>query len=323
MAVYLSLIGDSLVNAQQAISTVQARWPWMNDVTANAVLQQSAKLVMNNNVIDLDAALSPIGNLQIKNFPITGFVSGIKLDSNQLPVQALDGIGRNFPINISPSVVSTSNFWSKNYTPDLVAPRSQTEYLIGGSNYEYNNLRFGGHDGNWSIGTPLLPINEFLSINAQITTLNYNPWIQFSGMWGSVNYSSMFESTLTFKKTTWQSQIGYILNTTNINPGLITKVNDFHALWLETGYATEKFGFFAGVRPWIVNGSINADLPTSVDTQGNLHYTSTQFKINNPVNMYLRTVYTDTITKNLAYKFSGMYVDNGLYRTQLEFKYSY
>jgi hypothetical protein len=100
-------------------------------------------------------------------------------------------------------------------------------------------------------------------------------------------------------------------------------VNDFHAIWLETGYATERFGFFTGVRPWIVNGSVNAELPTGVDTRGNVQYTNMHFKINNPVNMYLRTVYTDTIAKNIAYKISGMFVDNGQYRTQLELKYFY
>jgi hypothetical protein len=156
-----------------------------------------------------------------------------------------------------------------------------------------------------------------------MTTLNHNPWIQFSGMWGMVNYSSMFESVLTHKKENWQSQFGYILSTTNITPGLITKVNDFHAVWLETGYATQQFGFFAGTRPWIVSGSLNAELPTGIDTQGNVQYTNANFKVNNPVNMYLRTVYIDTITKNLSYKLSGMFVDNGMYRTQLELKYSY
>ena len=323
MAVYLGLIGDSFVNAAQAISTVQARWPWMSDATANTVLSQTSKTYLNGNVIDLDAALSPIGGLQIKHLPVTGYISGIKIESVQLPVQALDSLGRNFAINISPSVVNDSNFWSRNYVPDQVTPRSQTEYLIGGSNYEYNSMRFGGNNSVWSIGTSLLPINESLFVSAQITTLNYNPWIQLSGMWGSINYSSMFESTVTYKKSDWQNQIGYILTTSDINPGLITKVNNFHAVWLETGYATERFGFFTGVRPWIVNGSVNAELPTGIDTHGNVQYTNMHLKINNPVNMYLRTVYTDTITKNLAYKISGMFVDNGQYRTQLELKYFY
>jgi hypothetical protein len=323
MAVYLSLIGDNFVNATQAISTIQARWPWMSDATANTLLSQTSKTYLNGHVIDLDRALNPIGGLQIKNLPITGYISGINVNSHSLSVQALDNIGRNFSINVSPSVVDTFSFWSRNYVPNQLTPSSQTEYLIGGSNYEHNNLRFGGHDSNWSIGTPLIPINESVSVSAQMTTLNYNPWIQFSGMWGSVNYSSMFESVITHRKNNWQQQFGYIYTTTNMNPGIITQVDNFHAVWLETGYATEKFGFFTGVRPWIVNGGVNAELPTGIDTQGNLQYTNLHFKINNPVNMYLRTVYTDTITKNIAYKLSGMFVDNGQYRTQLELKYFY
>lgn len=323
MAVYLSLIGDSFVNAAQAISTVQARWPWMSDATANTVLSQTSKTYLNGHVIDLDRALNPIGGLQIKNIPVTGHISGIQANISQMPIQALDSLGRNFGINISPSVVNDFSWWSRNYVPDQLTPRSQTEYLIGGSNFEHNSFRFGGHDSNWSIGTPLIPVDDNTFVSAQMTTMNYNPWIQLSGMWGSVNYSSMFESVITHKKNNWQQQLGYIYTTTNMNPGLITRVDNFHAVWLETGYATERFGFFSGIRPWIVNGGVNAELPTSIDTQGNLHYTNVHFKVNNPVNMYLRTVYTDNITKNVAYKLSGMFVDNGQYRTQLELKYFY
>lgn len=323
MAVYLSLIGDNFVNATQAVSTVQARWPWMSDATANTVLSQTSKTYLNGHVIDLETALNPVGGLQIKNIPITGHISGIQANMSQMPVQALDSLGRNFAINISPSVANDVSWWSRNYVPDQLTPRSQSEYLIGGSNYEYSNLRFGGNQGNWSIGTPLIPITESVSVSAQMTTLNYNPWIQLSGMWGSVNYSSMFESVVTHKRDNWQNQFGYIYTTTNMNPGLITKIDNFHAVWLETGYATERFGFFTGARPYIVNGGVDAELPTGVDTRGNLNYTNVHFKINNPVNMYLRTVYTDTITKNVAYKLSGMFVDNGQFRTQLELKYSY
>jgi hypothetical protein len=295
----------------------------MSDATANTVLSQTSKTYLNGHVIDLNNALNPIGGIQIKNLPVSGYISGINVNSHSLSVQALDSIGRNFTVDITSSVTDTFSFWSRNYVSGQLTPRSQTEYLIGGSNYEYNNLRFGGHDSNWSIGTPLMPVNESMTVSAQITTLSFNPWIQFGGIWGSINYSSMFESVITNKKDNWQLQFGYIYTTTNMTPGLITKLDNFHAVWLETGYATEKFGFFTGVRPWIVNGGVNAELPTAVDTQGNVQYTNMHFKINNPVNMYLRTVYTDTITKNFAYKISGMFVDNGQYRTQLELKYFY
>lgn len=323
MAVYLSLIGDSFVNAAQAVSTVQARWPWMTDATANAVLSQTSKTYLNGHVLDLETALNPIGGLQIKHLPVTGHISGLQANMSQMPVQALDSLGRNFQINISPTVSNDFNWWSRNYVPNQLTPSSQTEYLIGGSNYEYNNLRFGGNEGNWSIGTPLIPVSDNTFVSAQMTTMNYNPWIQISGMWGSVNSSSMFESVVTYKKHNWQQQFGYIYTTTNMNPGLVTRVDNFHAVWLESGYATEKFGFFGGVRPWIVSGGAHAELPTGIDTQGNLHYTNVHFRVNNPANMYLRTVYTDTITKNVAYKLSGMFVDNGQYRTQLELKYFY
>jgi hypothetical protein len=322
-SVYLSLLGSSTVTSDEAISTIKTQWPWMSDASVNTVLAKTGTVYLNGHILDLEKALSPIGGLYVKNLPISGHISGIQLENLKLPIQSLDSFGRNFQVNISPSVLNDSNWWTKNTVPDQITPRSQTEYLVGGYRYEFDHVRFGGVDGNWSIGTPLLPLNESTFVSAQMTTLSYNPWVQFNGMWGAVNYSSMFESVITHKKYNWQYQLGYILNTTSIQPGIITKVNDFHAVWAETGYATQQFGFFAGVRPYIVNGSLNAEFPTGIDMQGNLQYTNAQFKVNNPVNMYLRSVYTDTITKNLSYKVSGMYVDNGQYRTQLELKYSY
>jgi hypothetical protein len=322
-SIYLSLLGTNTITSAEAISTIKTQWPWMSDAAANAVLAKTGTVYLNGHIIDLEKALSPIGGLQIKNLPITGHISGVDKGSTQLPIQAVDTIGRNFSVNVSPSIINDSNWWSRNSVPDQLTPKSQTEYLIGGSRYEFDSIRVGGNQDVWSIGTPLIALNESFYLSAQMTTLNYNPWVQFSGMWGSVNNSSMIESVLTYKKDTWQNQFGYILNTTNIQPGLVTKVNNFHAVWFETGYSAKQFGLFTGIRPWIFHGGLDAELPTGIDIHGNLQYTNTHFKINNPVNMYIRTVYSDDITKNLNYKISGMFVNNGQYRTQLEFKYSY
>ncbi len=323
MAVYLSLVGDNFVNTAQAISTIQSKWPWMSDAGANEVLSKTSKTYLNGKILDLDTALAPVGGLSIKQLPVTGYIVGLAAPTEKLQLFAVDNLGRDFSINAAPTQVTMANFWSRNTVPDQITPNSQSEYLVGGSSLYHNGMRFGGSDGNWSIGSSLIPLSENISISAQITTLTYNPWIQFNGMWGSINATTMFESVVTHKHGAWQSQFGFINSVSKITPGLITKVDDITAVWAEHGYTNNKFGLYGGVRPYIVSGGVDAELPNSIDSQGNLQYTKTHLNINNPVNFYARAVYTDRITTNISYKISGMLVDNKQFRTQLELRYFY
>jgi hypothetical protein len=295
----------------------------MSDASANALLSQTAKSYLNGKILDVDTALSPFGGLYIKQNPIGGFIVGLRANSEQLKVFAVDKLGRDFAVNVSQTQIDTNNLWSRNTLPDQITTGSQTEYLVGGSNFHYSGMRFGGNDGNWSIGTPLITVTDNIAVSAQITTLTFNPWIQFGGMWGSINYTSMFESVVTYKKEHWQAQFGWITARSSITPGLINRVDAINAVWAEGGYIDTNFGIYGGIRPYIVSGGVEAELPTGVDKQGNLQYTKTHFDINNPVNFYTRAVYTDKLTRNISYKLSGMAVDNGQFRTQLELRYFY
>ena len=320
MAVYLSLMGDNFVSATQAISTIQARWPWMSDASANTLLSQTSKTYLNGHVIDLDAAFAPIGKLNINNQPITGYLSGVQLNNSQISVH--DSVGRDFSINVSAMNINTFNIWSRNTVPDQLQLNSQSEYLIGaGTNID--RFRVVGESGNWSAGTRLIELNDTLSISGQITQSMFNPWIRFEGIWGSVQSASMFETVLTYKNAWFQSQTGLINANTTITPGLITKVDTINAVWTEAGYVNNKFGLFAGIRPYIVSGKVHADLPTGVDGQGNLNYTKTQLDITNPINGYVRAVYTNQLTSTTVFRFSSMFVDNGQYRIQTELRYNY
>ena len=320
MAVYLSLVGDNFVSASQAISTIQARWPWMSDASANNLLSQTSKTYLNGRVIDLDAALTPAGGLSINSQPLVGYLAGVQLNNPYLLVQ--DSLHRDFTVNVTPMQLDTVNIWSRNTVPDQLQLSSQSEYLVG-SGMSVNGVRVVGDSTSWSLGTPAFPINDNWKINAQITQSVFNPWIQFGGMWGSVQSASMFETVLTYKQDWFQMQGGWISVDTNLNPGLITKVDNINAVWAEAGYSESKFGLFAGVRPYIISGAVHANLPTSIDFSGNLQYTKTTMDIINPMNSYLRAVYSESISKNTTIKFSGMFVDNGQYRIQTEMRLNY
>lgn len=320
MAVYLSLVGDNFVSASQAISTIQARWPWMSDATANNLLSQTSKTYFNGQVIDLDAALSPVGGFKINNQPLTGYLAGVQLHNTNLVVQ--DALNRDFKIDVKPMQVDSVNVWSRNLVPDQLQLSSQSEYLVG-TGITVDGIRIVGDSNIWSLGTPNFPINEYWKINSQITQSVFNPWIQFGGVWGSVQSSSMFETVLTYKNDWFQTQTGWIAVDTKINPGLVSKIDRINAVWSELGYVNEKFGLFGGFRPYIVSGSVHADLPTNVDIQGNLIYNKVSMDLNNPLNGYVRTHYSTPISKHTNLKFSGMVIDNGQYRFQTELRYNY
>ena len=320
MAVYMSLVGDNFVSATQAISTIQARWPWMSDATANTLLSQTSKIYLNGQVIDLDAALSPIGSLTINNQPLIGYLAGVQLQDSRLLVQ--DSTKRDFSVDVTPMQLNTASMWSRNAVPDQFQLSSQSEYLVGRGT-TVDGFRIVGDSNIWSLGTPKFPISDQWGINAQITQSVLNPWIQFGGMWGSVQSATMFETVLTYQNTWFQSQAGWITVDTKILPGLINKVDSINAVWAEAGYVDNKFGLYGGIRPYVVSGSVHADLPTAVDFQGNLYYTKTRMDITNPANSYIRAVYTDQLSNTTSYKFSGMLIDNGQYRIQTELRYHY
>jgi hypothetical protein len=320
MAVYMSLIGDNFVSATQAISTIQARWPWMSDATANTLLSQTSKVYLNGQVIDLDTALSPIGSLTINNQPLIGYLAGVRLQDSRLLVQ--DSTKRDFSVDVTPMQLNTFSMWSQNTVPDQFQLSSQSEYLVGRGT-TVDGFRIVGDSNIWSLGTPKFPISDQWGINAQITQSVFNPWIQFGGMWGSVQSATLFETVLTYRDTWFQSQAGWITVDTKILPGLINKVDAINAVWAEAGYVNNKFGLYSGIRPYVISGSVHADLPTAVDFQGNLQYTKTRMDITNPVNSYIRAVYTDQLSDTTSYKFSGMLIDNGQYRIQTELRYHY
>jgi len=73
----------------------------------------------------------------------------------------------------------------------------------------------------------------------------------------------------------------------------------------------------------VLSGSLNANLPTSVDMQGNTVYTSTKLNVMSNVTPYVRALYTNSITKNSMYRLSGQVTSVGTWRTMAELRYNF
>ena len=116
--------------------------------------------------------------------------------------------------------------------------------------------------------------------------------------------------------------------TTNFRPGMVTNVTPITATWAESGYryTDSQFGdlgVYAGVMPVVLNGSVTATMPTSVDNAGNAVYTTNKMGIVSTTTPYVRALYTGVIDRHNAYRLSGMTTNNGQYRAMAEYRYSF
>jgi len=294
---------------------------------------------------------------------ITGGVSGVNMSGlNQM--QAFDSLGRNYSLNFGTSnSVGPNGFTFNTEHIDQYSMTSHTEYMLNGNtNTVYNQqgmaVRLGAENRNQSniIGAPLLP-KEFgeqsgsmypgpkltnqwsfglpeiykrgnFSTGIQFTSLNTNPWLNFTGSFGSVNSSSTVEQVMTYRKNRFTVQGALMMTTTNFKPGIITNVSPILAGWAETGYRYNELGFgdlgvYVGVKPVVLSGNVTATIPTSIDSAGNPVYTNTKMGVVSQTTPYVRALYTGVIDRHNAYRLSGMATQTGQYRAMAEYRYTF
>jgi hypothetical protein len=259
-------------------------------------------------------------------------------------VVVLDQLGRGYNSNISVMNVNRMNAFGFNTTHnDQYEMTSHAEYLVNGALTTVNGMRVGtdfasrdntglglSRPTQYTVGVPRVHSMGKFSYGVQYTSLNSNPWIAFGGSWGSINSSGILDNVVTFRHRGFSAQASLMHVTTNITPGLITRVNNMTGAWAETGYRfgdvkrEGHFGLFGGVKPVVLSGSVEAKLPTSIDNQGNIQYTNKRMSVQNQVTPYIRGLYTNMLNKNTQYRFSAMTTaTNGAnqYRVMHEIRY--
>jgi hypothetical protein len=319
-------------------------------------------------VLNPDKLLSPVGSLSVATrsgiTALTGGISGVDMSSlNQM--QAFDSLGRNYSLNFgNNNSVGPNSFTFNTQHTDQHNLSSHTEYMLNGNtNTVYTQqgmaMRLGAETRNQSntIGVPLLPkefgdqsgtgmhlgpaaptqwsigLPEFykrgnFSTGFQYTSLNTNPWLNFTGSFGSVSGSSTLEQVMTYRKNGFSAQGALMMTTTNFKPGIITDVSPIVAGWAETGYRYNQLGFgdlgvYAGVKPVVLSGDVTANMPTGVDNSGNAIYTSTKMNVVGQTTTYIRALYTGIIDRHNAYRLSGIVTETGQYRAMAEYRYTF
>ena len=347
-AIYLSKVGATTASAQATATAIKQVWPWMSDGQVNTILAQSSTNYFGFNLLDPTKAFQPVGDLSIplsggKGFvPIRGYVMGLGLDSSDTLVT--DSVGRGFMTNLKFMNVSGLNSFGYNTEHiDQYNLTSHAEYLVNGTPVTYGNMRIATENRNalfnndqgpgmlqkptqYSIGIPEVYKNGKVSYGMQYTNLNSNPWMAFGGAWGSITNSGIMDNVVTYRDGGFNTQASLMHVTTNITPGLITRVNNIVGGWAESGYRYTDdqigdIGVYAGVKPVVLSGNVEARIPTSVDNNGNIVYTNKTLAIQNQVTPYVRALYTNMIDKKTMYRFSVMGTQQGQYRLMNELRF--
>ena len=346
LAVYISALGSqSVTTAQTAVNLMVQKWPYMTVAAANDALARTVASYINGvGIIDEDTIFKPIGDLSLStaggNKVINGFIAGVNLGDGS--VVAMDMAGRSYNLNLTPMAINRINAFGYNTEHnDQYELTSHAEYLVNGNLTTVSGMRIGSdysaQDSNrlnmlnkptqYTVGVPKIYSYGKWSMGTQYTYLNTNPWIAFGGAWGEVTGSGIMDNVVTYRNSGFSARASLMNVTTNINPGLITKVNNMWGAWAETGYRFGNarregdLGLYAGIKPVVLSGSVEAKLPTGVDNSGNIMYTNKTLAVQNQTTGYVRALYTNQLTKQTQLRLSAMSTTDGQYRAMTEFKF--
>lgn len=311
LSVYMSELGtQSTTSAQNAVNLIQQRWPYMTVAQANTALAQTSATYFGGRVIDLETIMNPVGQLMLpignQLRPLSGYVGGINLNGAAGNITTFDRLGRDFSINYNTTNVNMMNMFTRSI--DNIDDDTRSAQLSSASLAYYNGWKFGGSvdNRNLIIGGPGISLNEDIKFNMQYSRMPFSPFVQLNGSWGLVKSSDTFESTVAHRKGSWVSKLGIMYSTTEIDRGLVTRVNPITSTWFETGYEWQNFKLYTGVLPKVISGSADITLPTSVDNTGRVSYTNIKADIQGPTMPYARFSYSDRINKRISYRINGI-----------------
>ena len=295
IAMYLALIGPTGTTTTAAtINTVQQVWPWMSSAEANTALSQSVtQWVDGIPVLDFDQIFSPIGGLGISltgrkgtRIPITGSLIVPGFDSRQIQnVSAVDGLGRNFGVNLSSMASGAVDRRLQPLT--TIAGHTQRNSWVSKFTMQEeitnNGMSYSGSGNNYSVSadTSYFNPNSDLVWRMSHAVTPMSPWLAISGMWGEVKSSNNFELSMIASYDDFWTQTGVINSTTRINAGIVKNITPITSLYNISGWTKDGFSVYGGVKPYIVGGSVEMMLPDRVDNSGTMHYTQHKSKIRN------------------------------------------
>ena len=315
ITVFMSRLDGTAIAAGTAINMIQNAWSYLSDAQAAQALADTGQSFAGGTIIDINKAFQPIGTLHMGGLSLNGNVYGF--DIGDITGQALDGIGRNYTVNLKPTNFETDGATMYNSIDSFntfkdgkitFGADNDTQQFTFGHNV-YSNTNEVTGDG--------------LTYNVHMSKLNSNPWIGFSGVWGEVEGANVLDNVVTYKQGNFSVKGSAMHVKTNFKKGLITEVSDQTGAWGEISYASGGLKVDAGVHPVMLNGSVDATIPTSIDMRGNLQYTDHKFSLPTHVNGYLKANYNFNLDTNTKLRVSSAVSQSGGSSANINYSYSW
>lgn len=338
IAVYLSLIGSTgTVTAPATVAVLKQVWPWMSPAEANAALAKSVvNWVDGIPVIDFENVMRPIGTLSItlngrtgQKIPINGSLSVPGMNSALLSnIQAVDSLNRNFSVNLNGMATQPLGIPIKHnlYNSDIT--QNWSSRFTNAENYNVNGFNLSGDDeSSYSLSFT----NQTFNLNTDSSWVyrmgvavlqKGNPWISVNGMFGNINRTIMYDFNATrFWSNGFFGQVGTIQSTVDFTSGLVEKISPMWLGYAVGGWKSNGFTLYGGLQPTAFSGNIKVKLPTSVDEQGTMHYTTHSVAIRNKAVSFVGSDYTWKVGKHL-FSVGAVINDLKAYQTKATFKFN-
>ena len=303
ITVFMSRLDGTAIAAGTAVNMIQNAWSYLSDAQAAQALSDTGQAFAGGTVIDINKAFQPIGTLHMGGLALNGSVYGF--DIGDVTGQALDGIGRNYAVNLAPSNIDSNG--ATMYNSIASFNTVSNDGIIAGADNSTQQFTVG--QNMWSNADEVTGDGTTYSVH--MSKLNSNPWIGFSGIWGEVDNTNIVDNVVTYKQGGFTAKASAMHVKTNFQKGLITDVSDQLGVWGELGYKNGNLDLGAGVHPVLLKGDVKANVPTSVDMRGNLNYTEHKFKLPTNINGYLKANYNFSLDKNTKIKVSGAVSQSG------------
>ena len=309
-ALYLSQLGTASSTAQTTAAIIKKTWPWMSDAQVNQVLANSSISWYGMNLLDPNKVMNPVGELKLplasKLSSLNGGVSGLQLNGAASQIKVLDSLGRDYTVNYSSTSITSTNQWSQ--FAETIVDDTRSGQVTGLMSANYQGYKVAGSADSQSMLIGLTEMNVGLGIRAnfQFTKMPFNPFVQLSGSWGTIRNSATTEAVFTRRHEGWVAKMGLMQTVTEMDPGLVTRVNPIVSTWAEVGHEWSRLRVYGGMLPKVISGTADLSMPTSVDINGNVQYTNTKVALDSPTVYYARVVYEGQINKLLKYRLTGM-----------------
>jgi hypothetical protein len=310
---------QSAAVAAGALAVINQMWPYMTPENQVQVLLRTANKNLPNyrtethgqGLLDLDRATQPIGAVGLTKtgrtgqaLPITPIVmtgSTSAVAGRLSSVTVVDELQRDFTANLS-GAVGQRSLMGDPMALQHQPGQSWSAKLVGVHAYQLAGYSVGGQGTNSTMSLDSRMLGSTGPGRHQITFTQaaYNPFIQYSGAWGTISSSSTIEYDYTYRDRSglWL-QTGAASTTTTATPGLIERVNAIQTVHAVAGYSHGGMNIYAGIQPWIVAGSLQMRLPGAVDEQGTMSYESSRINLAGQRPMaYAGTNYTQNLDRS-------------------------